>query len=385
MKTFNRIQSVIQYSFIVFLTISVSVQADPTISIGELDLRSSSNYNMKWGVEGRVITAPHWVNGTTMEPVFYPMNKPVNLDAKFFLSESWDSGLQTVWVKANSGQDLLTIVTSGLINFGDTHFTIETQTMQYAGALTNNKIGNVGLSFDWYYSLNGQQDWIYAGTTTNPCYIVFDTPISPWSTNGIGDLPVYVEMMDAACMAMEDAASETEAISKLTIGMHGWMKYDGQHHFTFHSFTNTCYLREFVVMSSYEQGPTEGNDCRDFAAFYNLFAAAVGIDVINLIFHKGDYSTDYQTRWVKPAKIDPCRITWPYHLINAIYGGSNVIDASLLLDSDANDGNGWTSPGILANNDLTINQYVAGLTTDIPLYCQLTDMFPADLSETERP
>ncbi len=388
MKALYHMQRYSKYFIIIFFGIISSAQADLTISIGELNLQSNSNYNMKWGVEGRVITSPHWTSEGKSEPVFYPMDRSINVDAKFDLSESWDSSQHTVWVKATNGTTD-TIETSALLNYGDWYFTIETSTWQNAGSWTNNKIGNVGLEFFWYYSLDGMQTWNYAGYTINSCYIVFNGPLSLWSTNGIDNIPVYVEMMDAACMAMEDAATVSEAIDKLTISIYGWMTYDGNIHYTFPSYTNLFYIKEWTEDSKYDHGPKEGNDCRDFSVVYKILAATIGINVECVLFTP-QIPPSFQVRWIKPSDLSPSNnYLWEYHLFNSKFEGiltwdDKALDSSLKLDSDANDANGWTNPGLLPNNDIRLYNYKVRLS-NADVDAAPIALLPVDLTESDRP
>jgi len=362
--------------FLVAATICLFVCAEDamgqiTAEITELNLNSGNNYNMKWGVDKRVIVAPQWVKDTTSEPVFYPMTSAINVCPKFELSEPWGSVAGTARVCATDTISGITVpVSSTPIPAYATEFSIETQTIAHADQLTDSMIGGETLNFNWKYSFDGGYTWQDAGTTSNFCYVTFDLPIAPWSTNGYDGIPVYVEMMDYACSAMSGATDEFSAIQKLTMGTAGFMIYHSTMHYTGGGYKDSLYVGEFVKdCNGYTSGPAEGDDCRDFSCVADSLGAAVGLDekdvqIVAICRSVTPYW--FSTRPVKPAGQSVSGATnWAFHEVNYIPapGTWMMSDGSLLLDGDDNDGNGWTSPGILANYDLDWDDYVYKLST----------------------
>jgi len=335
-----------------------------TAEITELNLNSGNNYNMKWGVDKRVIVAPQWVKDTTSEPVFYPMTSAINVCPKFELSEPWGSVAGTARVCATDTISGITVPQSSTpIPAYATEFSIETQTIAHADQLTDSMIGGETLNFNWKYSFDGGYTWEDAGTTSNFCYVTFAAPTAPWSTNGYDGIPVYVEMMDYACSAMSGATDEFSAIQKLTMATAGFMIYDGSMHYTGEYYVDDFYVREFVEdCNGYISGPAEKNDCRDFACVADTLGAAIGISDNIQIYafwrDNGEPYHDFPTLPIKPAGMgDVVSVTWEFHQLNYRKPASTKMmsDGSLLLDSDNNEF--WTSPGILANYDIDWDDY----------------------------
>ncbi|MBN2326812.1 MAG: hypothetical protein JXR73_06635 [Candidatus Omnitrophica bacterium] len=330
----------------------------PTVEIVELRLDSQHNYNMKYGVTGRVIASPHWTKSGTSEIVFYPKNANVNIDAKFELSEVWGGGYKTLYLRANHESDLEVEGTVTLSN-GMHQFDFEQVLNSTAGVITNNKIGGETLDFDWEYSWD-DITWSSAGSTSNPCYITFAKPIAPWSTDGYNGIPVYVEIMYSACTAMNGKSTISEALEALPGAVYSYMTYDGSQHFTFYGINEDFHIREFVIRSTPDHGPPSMNDCRDFACFVECLCSAIGISN-NEIMH---LAPKFFTHWIKPAPGQQPRNTeWNFHVVDFITESpyQKIADASLLLDGDNDFNNGFTGNGILSKYNCTKGQYILKL------------------------
>ncbi len=359
---------------------------DSAVEITVLNLNSNQNYNMKWADTGAVIQPPHWTSAGKSEPVFYPRFKTINVDATFEVSEPYSGA---IWIRA-TGTDGLTVPTEYLWLQASDSFVIETQTFEEAGTMTDNTIGYDGLQLDWYYSFDSSSGpWEYAGSTVNPCYIIFDIPHPPWSRNGgyDGGIPVYVEVMDFACVTANTAARVDQAYTDIIEKLYGYMEYDGGQHFTVQSALN-FYIQDFVWhCNGYSSGPSEGNDCRDFGNFSLCLTGAIGdpgVRVVRIVDPGGPFQTHpiYPARWASPAHTG---VLWNYHQLNynTWLGWWYMIDGSLKLDSNIYNGNQWDPPGILAKYDIHWDDYVETLSSS-----DLTDLWNSDscnLVEGPRP
>jgi hypothetical protein len=324
---------------IIFLILSICAlsfdsAADPTISIQEV------NYNvtdMRWCIDQRTIVGPHWVKNATAEPIVFPYNNNVGMGVLFNLSEPWDCGTWPVFFKATGTDGLSIPQFTVYVSLGATQLeAYNIATTQTAGLMTSNKIGNDGLYFEWSYSLDEGDTWLSAGTTLNSCYVTLGSLTHPWINN-----PVYVEIMELACMGMAGQGNESGALQALGNSLYPWMKYLHTRRFTYDGFVNDFHIRTFISESTQDHGPNRGNDCRDFACVYECLASAVGISSANLsISHKNYPNNTFQTRWLRPANMSgvgtPTKYPFLYHVYNYRLESSvaKIADCSHKMDLD---------------------------------------------------
>lgn len=336
----------------------------PSISVTEVDF-GWDGY-LKYGLINQVIHTPQWTSSGTKKPILALKENYIWCRPNFHLSSPWNGGDGSpVWIEAHSPSRNITLDKITYISNGATEFTIWDPTNQPAKTLTSNAIGSATLTLDWAYSYDGTT-YYSCGTTTNFCYVLFNAPENPWSQDGINGIPVYTEVLDYAFYALSGQTSESSALQTLTPAITGWMGYDGGEHFTNPNFIN-FHIKNFIAQCTPASGPNDC-DCRDFANFYKCASAAVGIDTPKIAVEALDSSLQnlFTTHPIKPAKKSPedNGVSWRFHqfcFTTSTY--DYIIDASLLLDSDSSI-SGWTSPGYLANNNITESNYLYRLSGD---------------------
>ncbi len=113
----------------------------------------------------------------------------------------------------------------------------------------------------------------------------------------------------------------------------------------------------------------KGVEERRNACVTKCMSAAVGItdSWVRIAAVDRNGFPSFSTRPIKPSgqSAENNGVRWKFHEINyrPVPGTWDMSDASLLLDGDTNDGNGWTSPGVLANYDIDWDDYDDKLTS----------------------
>ena len=178
---------------------------------------------------------------------------------------------------------------------------------------------------------------------------------------------------------MSGATSYNDAWDKLSSELNSWLTYNGSQHFTYPDLTSEFWIEDFLSKSSMESGPTEGNDCRDFAVLANIFVSAVGLEFATTFNTVGFYFlteildengnpilvyVPFTTHWIKPAKATATYTNWNFHVVNSQSMFNKIADASLRLDGDSDDSNQWTEAGsILPSMNIDPTTYKTKLTS----------------------
>ncbi len=360
----------------------VGFAQDPTLTIVEVSYQDqySSYLNLKWGEEDELITPPHWTLAGEDDPIYIPVDHSIPMTLKFELSFPWDSSSTPVYFRG-VGNNGLIIETSGNLLLNETEKIVYGYTYDVAGVMSGMAIDEVEMYFDWEYKIY-DGPWLYAGSTFTTCFLLLDYPKEPW-----GSTPVYVEVLRYATAGMEGATNKSFAMEQLVPALYSFLKYHPGKHYTYPGMVDSFYIREFISDCNYEyqEGPQEGNDCRDFACFYNTLCRAVGIDEAKIMsFSRITFPDDpIITRPVKLAGwIEGARTCFLYHEADYLFQNSTyyAADSSLLLDGNDNDNDGWTSPGILVDLK-TYNYYFEHIMHDIP---QVLNLENCTLNEGER-
>lgn len=315
----------------------------PPVSLYGIKFNHDLTQHTTSGLNLRGAAIPEWTPAV-QGPVAYAIQQAgvLSIHARFSIASLLP---RTVQIRANArpGSVLGNIAAfSCSFSFGSSLYT--PLNVAFNGIV----VGIQTAAWDWEYYDEQAQQWCAMGSSSNPVYLLMDTPQLPWTQdrNLVSSTLPSERVLRLACTWGAGVAGAAAAMvaPQIAGSVYGDPKftYAGGSIFT-HLQNNTFTFQHDQFMDWYEHGaapgtvPIECSDCANLTALFSRLLGAAGIHA--LFFNRTAGSNRLETTFIKAVGTPNwAEFSFNYHVINVIgtpfTNLSPVFDACLQVNGD---------------------------------------------------